>query len=112
ILNNQLDYAIGVFNGEVNGGTTPADSDTNKLRDLGARIAWRPLHYEALPDFLQLLQVGVSGTTGVEREPMNPLTLRLPSTVPFFAFNSTVIADGLRTRVTPEVSYFYHGLGL
>src|SRR5207302_3632684 len=27
------------------------------------------------------------------------------------AFNSTVVADGLRTRITPEVSYFYRGLG-
>jgi phosphate-selective porin OprO and OprP len=112
LLGDQVDYAIGVFNGEINGGSTPADQDTNKLRDFAARVAWRPLNYQALPDWLHLLQIGISGTTGVEKEAMNPLTLRTPGTVPFFTFNSTVVADGLRTRWTPEVSYFYRGLGV
>ncbi|HWY86398.1 MAG TPA: porin, partial [Gemmataceae bacterium] len=79
--------------------------------DFAARLAWRPLNYEVLPEYLHLLQFGVSGTTGVEKETMNPLTLKLPSTVPFFTFNSTVVADGLRTRLVPELSYFYRGLG-
>src|SRR5262249_5449300 len=34
-----------------------------------------------------------------------------PATVPFFQYNSTVRADGLRTRYSPEVAYFYEGLG-
>lgn len=114
LLNNQLDYAIGIFNGEINGGSGPPapDSDTNKLRDIAARIAWRPLNAPALPECLHLLQLGISGTTGIEKEPINPATLRLPSTVPYFTFNTTVVADGLRTRLTPEISYFYRGLGM
>ncbi len=113
LLNDQFDYALGVFNGEINGGSGPPapDSDTNKLRDIAGRVAWRPLNYQVLPEFFHRLQFGVSATTGVEHETMNPITLRLPSTVPFFAFNSTVFADGLRTRVTPEVSYFFRGFG-
>ena len=113
LLGNQFDYALGIFNGEVNGGSGPPtpDSDTNRLRDFAARVAWRPLNYESLPEFVRLFQIGVSGTTGIENEAMNPSTLRLPSTVPFFVFNSTVQANGLRTRITPEVSYFFGGLG-
>jgi phosphate-selective porin OprO and OprP len=113
LFNNQFDWGIGIFNGEINGGSGPPapDSDTNRLRDMGARVAWRPLNYEALPEFVHYLQFGVSGTTGIENEAMNPLTLKLPSTVPFFTFNSTVQANGLRTRITPEVSYFFRGFG-
>jgi phosphate-selective porin OprO/OprP len=114
LFGDQFDYALGLFNGEVNGGSGPPapDSDTNRLRDFAARVAWRPLNYESLPKWLHLVQFGVSGTTGIENEPMLPSSLRLPSTVPFLAFNSTVTANGLRTRITPEVSYFYRSFGM
>ena len=42
---------------------------------------------------------------------MNPATLKKPDTVPFLNFNSTVRADGLRTRLCPELAYFYGPFG-
>ncbi len=113
MFGDQFDWAMGLFNGEINGGSGPPapDSDTNRLRDFAARVAWRPFNYEWLPESLHEFQIGVSGTTGVENETMNPNTLRLPSTTPFFVFNSTVVANGLRERLTPEVSYFYRSFG-
>lgn len=107
LLDNKLDYAFGVFNGGIN--TT---IDTNGFKDLAWRVAVRPLNFEELPPYLHLLQIGVSGTTGIEIEPMNPSVLRTPLSVPFLTFNSTVMADGLRNRWSPELSYFYGGLGV
>jgi phosphate-selective porin OprO/OprP len=106
LLGDRFDYAIGVFNGETNG-----DLDTNDVRDIAARIAVRPfggLEEEAL---LHGLQLGISASTGVEHEPISPAVLRTPGTVPWFAFNPSVRADGLRNRWTPEISYFHRSLG-
>ncbi|HEX5272558.1 MAG TPA: porin, partial [Gemmataceae bacterium] len=58
------------------------------------------------------LQVGASGGVGKEEEAVLPNPLRTPETVPFFAFNSTVRADGVRWRLSPEVVYFHGPLGL
>src|SRR5262249_3287894 len=40
-----------------------------------------------------------------------PNTLRTPLTVPWLVFNSSVRANGHRDRISPEVAYFYKGLG-
>jgi phosphate-selective porin OprO and OprP len=111
LLNDQLDYAIGIFNGEING-----DLDTNKLHDVAARIAWRPLNYSLLPEYLRLFQIGVSGTAGKEQEALSLTgvdneTLRTPGGVPWLTFAKNAYADGIRTRVVPEVSYFYDQFG-
>ncbi len=106
LFDHKLDYAVGVFDGSING-----DGDQDGFKDFAWRFVARPFNFDGLPAFLHLLQVGCSGTTGVEAEPMNPLVLHTPASVPFFRFNSTVQADGLRNRWSPELSYFYGGLG-
>jgi phosphate-selective porin OprO and OprP len=106
LLGDKLDYAVGVFNGGING-----DQDTNGHRDIAYRLAVRPLNFESLPESLHLVQIGISGSTGIENEPISPAVLRTPATVQYFQFNSTVQAAGLRNRWTPELSYFYGGLG-
>ena len=106
LLGHQFDYAFGLFNGTING-----DGDTNKLRDFAAAVAWRPFNKTSVPDVFHGLQLGISGSIGKEQEPMNPNTLRTPANIPWLAFASTVRADGLRTRWTPDVSYFYHSFG-
>ena len=85
--------------------------DTNGHKDLAWRLAVRPLNFQSLPEALHLVQIGISGSTGIEEEPISPAILRTPATVPYFQFNSTVRANGLRNRWTPELSYFYGGLG-
>ena len=78
---------------------------------------------------LRHLQFGVSGGAGIEEEAISPNTITTPATVEWFIYNSgssttanlttgkvtttstSVLADGLRTRVTPELTYFYHSLG-
>src|SRR5208282_876942 len=106
-LNDQIEYAIGVFNGEING-----DLDTNKISDFAGRIVWKPLNYSVLPDYLVGLQVGVSGTAGKEQEPLSLTgvgneTIRTPGGVPWLTFVKNAYANGVRTRCVPELSYFY-----
>jgi phosphate-selective porin OprO/OprP len=108
LFGNRLDYAIAFSNGEING-----DGDTNEHKDLNARVVVRPWYAE--DDgwwLLKWLQFGASGGFGVEQEPINPNTLKTPATVPWFQFNSTVQAAGVRSRLSPEVSYFFHSLGM
>lgn len=106
LFSDRLDYAFSVSNGEING-----DYDSDKIKDINARMVVRPLNSPNLWPILRGLQVGVSGSTGKEEEPMNPLILRTPLTVPWFTFNSTVRADGIRERLSPEVVYFYNSFG-
>lgn len=106
LLGNKLDYAIAVSNGEING-----DFDTNELKDVNGRVVVRPLNWEELAPAVRGLQLGISGGTGVEEEGVVPNTLRTPATVPWFKFNGTVQASGRRDRWSPEVVYFYRGLG-
>jgi phosphate-selective porin OprO/OprP len=101
LLWDRLDYAISVSNGEING-----NGDTNDRKDLNARVVVRPLNDEAIWPELRLLQFGISGSTGKEQENISPNILRTPATVPWFQFNNGVRANGLRTRWTPELSWF------
>jgi phosphate-selective porin OprO/OprP len=102
VFAGRLDYAVSISNGEINGNST----DMNNHKDVDGRVAIRPLNDPDNSEWLRYLGVGVSGGFGIEQEPMNPSTLRTPDTVPFFVFNPTVRADGLRTRLCPELTYF------
>jgi phosphate-selective porin OprO/OprP len=107
LFDDRLDYAVAVSNGEING-----DFDLNDRKDVNVRLVYRPFaDPDALP-WLHGLQLGGSAGWGVQNEPVSPMVLRTPSTIPWFAFNAAVRADGLRTRYSPEVAYFYQGLGL
>src|SRR5205085_2439287 len=104
---DRLDYALAVSNGEING-----DIDNNEHKDFNARVAIRPFNSPAFLPTARGLQLGASGGVGVQQEAVNPLTLRTPATVPWFVYNATVRADGVRSRVSPEVAYFFDSLGL
>jgi phosphate-selective porin OprO/OprP len=106
LFQDRLDYAVAVANGEING-----DFDTEDRKDLAARVAIRPFNSDACWPALRGLQLGMSVTTGVEKEPMLPRILRTPATVPWFQFNAAVRADGLRNRWSPEIAYFCQGFG-
>jgi phosphate-selective porin OprO and OprP len=107
VFAGRLDYAASISNGEINGNST----DLNNHKDVDGRIAIRPLNQPDNWEWVRYFGIGVSGGFGIEQEPMNPLTLRTPDTVPYFVFNSTVRADGLRTRLCPELTYFYGPFG-
>lgn len=102
IFDNRLDYGVSVSNGEINGNSV----DTNNHKDVDGRFAVRPFNSEDASPWFRGVQVGLSGGFGIEQEAINPATLRTPDTVPFLNFNSSVRADGLRWRTSPEFVYF------
>src|SRR5258707_1422748 len=106
LFDNRLDWAASVSNGEING-----NSDTNGSKDFVGRIAVRTFGDPDSKPWLQGLQFGLSGSVGKEQEPINPNAFRTPGQVRFFQFNSTVQANGTRTRYSPEFVYFYKAFG-
>lgn len=104
---DRLDYAVSVSNGQING-----DQDTNEHKDVDGRVVVRPFNSPEFLPWAHRLGLGVSGGYGVEQEPVQPNTLRTPATVPWFKFNSNVVEDGVRWRLTPELTYFYNSFGL
>ena len=120
LCDGRMDYAIAVSNGEINGNAEPTISNStlpHDNKDMNARIAFRPFGDPDGCDMLRHLQFGISGGWGVEDEAINstdlstPQILKTPATVEWFSYKSGDLADGLRTRLSPELSYFYHALG-
>jgi phosphate-selective porin OprO/OprP len=106
LFDNRFDYAFAVSDGEING-----DIDTNNHKDVAARVAFRPFGNGDCDSLLTRLEFGISGTTGIQDESLAAFVYRTPATIPFLQFNSNVRAEGLRTRFSPEVIYFYRELG-
>jgi phosphate-selective porin OprO and OprP len=106
LFDDRFDWGISVSNGERDG-----DTDTNDNKDVAARVVVRPFRqHENLP-WLQRLQFGFAATSGVQQQSTSNFVLKTPAGVPFFRFNDTVRADGLRNRFSPEVAYFLGGFG-
>jgi phosphate-selective porin OprO and OprP len=107
IFKGRFDYAVSISNGEINGNTT----DTNNHKDVDGRVAIRPFNDPDGWEWARYFGIGVSGGFGIEQEPMSPSSLKTPDTVTFFTFSSTARADGLRTRLCPELDYYYGPFG-
>ena len=111
MLGGRLEYAVAVSNGDVNDSTI----DTNNNKDFNARIAMRPFNTPECWAVLRNLQFGISAGEGIEQEPVStattPLFLTTPATVVWFEYNNGVWANGTRTRISPELAFFYHSLG-
>jgi len=138
LFSNRLDWAVSFANGEFQN----LDFDTNDSKDLTYRLEVRPFNGSWFVNGLNRLQFCIEGTVGIEHENLSKtaanatvasgvtgtggFTLSTPATIPWLTFNNNstttisqgvaatgdAIADGLRTRVAPSVSYFYGSLGM
>lgn len=107
-------YAVGVFNGVVDGGNL-ADADNNDSKDVDGRLFFQPFLVSGGP--LKNLGFGIAGSTGNHEGTLTATGLpgyRTPAQQTFFSYRSdataagTVIADGRHTRLSPQ-GYFYSG---
>ena len=106
-------YAVGLFNGVPDGGS--ADGDTNDDKDYAARIFFQP--FVKGSGALKNLGFGVAGSAGQQEgtvaSPGLP-SFRTPGQQTFFSYRTdgtapnTVVADGDRTRLSPQ-AYLYTG---
>ena len=115
LAGSKLEYAVGIFNGVVDGGL--ADSDSTDDKELAGRLFWRPFQPSdgSVPRFD--LGLGVAASSGDElgsvTAPQLPafrslgqqtiFSYRTDATVP-----GTVIADGGHERLAPQ-AWFYSG---
>jgi phosphate-selective porin OprO/OprP len=112
LFGDRFDYAVAVSNGDPNDSTI----DLNDHKDFNGRIDFRPFNDPEGWDIARGLQVGISGGVGVENEALgtttSPPIITTPATVTWFAYHSGVLANGVRDRISPELVYFYHSLGV
>jgi phosphate-selective porin OprO/OprP len=113
-----LTYAVGVFNGVADGGST--DGDTDEGKDVIGRIFAHPLRPLAIPA-LRGLGLGFAASWGRARGTLE--TPSLPSfktsgQQTFFRYlagdtiDVTAVADGDRYRISPQLYYFFGPFGL
>ncbi|HEY0513744.1 MAG TPA: porin [Thermoanaerobaculia bacterium] len=108
-----VSYALGVFNGVPDGGS--ADADTNNGKDVAGRLFFQPFVAGSGP--LKSLGFGVSASQGNQNgTPASPnlAPYKTPGQQNFFTYRSdataagTTLADGTRSRLSPQ-GYFYSG---
>jgi phosphate-selective porin OprO/OprP len=117
-LEGRLTYAVGVFNGVLDGGTADADVDDNK--EVAGRVFAEPWKSKS-GDALSGLGIGIAGTYGNQlgtASSPNVASYRTGGGLTFFRYLSdgtvagTVMANGQKYRITPQAYYYYRSFGL
>jgi phosphate-selective porin OprO/OprP len=108
-----VSYLGGVFNGIPDGGST--DVDTNDSKEIAGRVVLRPFTKLAATHAARGLAIGVAGSHGRVAGAAAVPTFRtqtLHQTYFTYVGGATpAVANGLRTRVSPSVSYLYRAFG-
>jgi len=94
-----LEYAVGIFNGALDGGSAVVDTDNGK--DIAARVFFCP----------KGVGVGVAGTYGNHRGGA-PNHYRTTGQQTFFRFANGTVNDGQLWRVSPQGYYYQGPLGI
>ncbi|GAB3382210.1 OprO/OprP family phosphate-selective porin [Lysobacter fragariae] len=106
-----LNYAIGVFNGTVDGRDAVSSNPDNEL-EAAARVFWEPFKNDANAwsglGFGLAASVGDTTGTGSNFLPR----YRTPGQVQLFGYRSDAAAAGLRRRWSPQAYYYAGPIGL
>ena len=115
LAGRRIEYAVGVFNGVADGGSS--DQDINKEKELAARVFYKPFAESSGP--LAGLGFGIAGTSGKHSGTVAaPGLATYRTTASFFGYRSdgttagTTIAAGDRRRLSPQASYFRGPFGV
>ena len=109
--NSTLNYAIGVFNGTVDGRDAATSNPDNEF-EATARVFWEPFRNDA--DAWSGLGVGIAASVGDTYGQGNNFLprYRTPGQAQFFGYRNEVAADGLHRRWSPQAYYYNGPLGL
>jgi phosphate-selective porin OprO/OprP len=99
-------YAVGVFEGALDGAS--ADLDTNDGKDLDARVFVSP--FKKGRSRLKDLGFGIAGSVGDQTGALP--SYRSGGQLTIASYVSGVTADGQRTRLVPQLSLYSGPLGL
>lgn len=112
LLPDQLEYQIGVFDGNADLANTDSDDDDGK--DIAARLFAHPFR-NADTVALQGIGIGIAGSVG-ERDGSTTTrilgTYRTPGQQDFFRYRNTSFADGQHWRIYPQGYWYYGPYGL
>jgi phosphate-selective porin OprO and OprP len=104
IAGGLVSYQAGVFNGVTDGGS--GDVDSNDGKDLAGRFAIRPfVRNQSSP--LRGLTAGIAGTWGHQEGSGALPALRTTSLLQTYFTYSGAVADGVRSRYSPQLSYYH-----
>ncbi|OAM52404.1 porin [Methylovorus sp. MM2] len=113
LLESKLTYAVGVFDGQADGGSVGSNGsnngDTNKDKEYAARIFAEP--FKGTDSFLEGLGFGIAGTTGDFSKTAGSLAntnYRSEGQQTIYQYAANVVGDGKQTRVVPQF-YYYNG---
>ena len=102
-----VSYAAGVYNGQVDGTSNAANNpEADSAKDLVGRLVVRPFGNRTGKP-LERLSVAIGGSEGQERNAGLPV-FRTSVQQTYFSYDKDAISDGPRTRVSPQVSYYFH----
>ena len=106
-LRGVFDYALGVFNGVVDGGN--GDLDTNNTKDFAGRVFVNPFKTSNIAS-LKGLGIGFAGTSGSQQGPLP--VFRTPAQAIFFNYTPSAVANGNRYLITPQAYYYVGPFGM
>jgi phosphate-selective porin OprO/OprP len=111
LAGSKVSYAIGVFNGTVDGRDAVTTNPDDELEYAG-RLFFEPFKEGA--GFWSGLGFGIGGSVGDTTGTGNNILprYRTPGQVQFFNYRSAVAADGRRTRWSPQGYFYRNGFGL
>ena len=118
LAEGRVTYAAGVFNGVVDGGS--GDLDSNSGKDAAARVFFQPF-LKAESTALRGLGFGVAASQGSQEGTTTATGLaayRTDGQQTFFSYRSdgtlagTVIANGSRERLSPQLTWYAGSFGL
>jgi phosphate-selective porin OprO/OprP len=100
LAGGRVSYSAGFLNGVADGGS--ADVDTNDSKELAGRLVIKPVAG---------LSLAVAGSTGHQAGAAALPSFRTSSVQQTYFSYTGAAADGRRTRVSPQVSYYVRQFG-
>ena len=114
ILDGKLNYAVGLFNGVVDGGDNNTAQDTNSDKEYAVRLFATP--FKDSESILSGLGLGIAATHGdfnATAAASGLPSYRTPGQqVNFFTYNGNTFGFGSRTRWTPQAYYYIGPVGV
>lgn len=108
---NRVNYAVGIFNGVGDGGSTN-NTDFDEEKEVAGRVFVTPFRNSA-GSRLQGLGVGLSGSVGRQKTASGRTGgYRTDGQQTFFSYNAATIADGQNWRLSPHLDYRIGSFGL
>ena len=109
-LSPKVYYAAGVFNGIPDGTSATTELDANNGKDLAGRAVIQPFRSAATPNRpLNGFGFQVGGSTGHQAGALPAFKTSAGQT--YYSYSTGSAADGVRTRVSPAVFYYYKAFG-